>query len=182
MLALAIQWGATGLLIFWWHHLLSQQAEQIFTLERQNSQLAATAQLNYEATTRMLHAEGIWFFAVIFASGGFLIWMYLRDGRRAKSLQAFFASVTHEFKTPLTSIRLQAESLADVCVEDSYQQSLTGRLLQDVNKLEAQVDRTLELARVEGGGQLLTEKMPLRPISAKGYRVLAARIFWEITD
>jgi signal transduction histidine kinase len=80
---------------------------------------------------------------------------------RTRGLQAFFASLTHELRTPLTSIRLQAESIADGMTESAQEKIFVQRLLEDTQKLEQQVERILELARVEGGGPLFTQKIDL---------------------
>jgi signal transduction histidine kinase len=87
-----------------------------------------------------------------------LVWLYLRDQRRTNALRAFFASVTHELRTPLTSIRLQAESLAD----SGNTSPLVERLLEDTSRLEGQVEKTLELARLEGGGELDLQPLPIQ--------------------
>ena len=91
-----------------------------------------------------------------------LVWLYLRDQRRTNSLRAFFASVTHELRTPLTSIRLQAESLADA----GNASPLVERLLEDTSRLEGQVEKTLELARIEGGGELDLQPLPIHALAA----------------
>jgi signal transduction histidine kinase len=72
-------------------------------------------------------------------------------------MQAFFAAVTHELRTPLTSIRLQAEAIA----EGDQRVELARRLLEDSHRLESQIDKTLELARIEGGGRLTEQAIPL---------------------
>jgi len=74
-----------------------------------------------------------------------------------RALQAFFASVTHELRTPLTSIRLQAEAIA----EGDQRAELARRLLEDTLRLGSQIDKTLELARIEGGGPLAEQAVPL---------------------
>jgi signal transduction histidine kinase len=71
--------------------------------------------------------------------------------------------MTHELRTPLTSIRLQAESIADGLQESSDQKDLVQRLLEDTQRLELQVERVLELARVEGGGPIFTQSIQIRP-------------------
>jgi len=81
----------------------------------------------------------------------------MRESRRARGMQAFFAAVTHELRTPLTSIRLQAEAIA----EGDQRAELARRLLEDSNRLESQIDKTLELARIEGGGPLAEQSVPL---------------------
>ncbi len=114
----------------------------------------------------MVYEESSVFFVLLLGSGAVLFWIYLRDISRTRSLQAFFAGVTHEMRTPLTSIRLQTESIQESLdsKNDSRSGILLSRLMQDTLRLEAQVERTLELARVEGGGALYTQ-----PISVSAW-------------
>jgi len=97
------------------------------------------------------------FLALLLSVSALLAWFYLREARRARGMQAFFAAVTHELRTPLTSIRLQAEAIA----EGDQRAELARRLLEDSNRLESQIDKTLELARIEGGGPLAEQSVPL---------------------
>ena len=94
---------------------------------------------------------------------GVLFWLYWRDAKRTRSLQAFFASLTHELRTPLTSIRLQAESISDGLADHPEQKDFLQRLLEDSQRLELQVERVLELARVEGGGPIFTQAIQIVP-------------------
>jgi signal transduction histidine kinase len=116
----------------------------------------------------MLYWESGTFFALLLVSSGLLFWLYWRDHIRARGVQAFFASVTHELRTPLTGMRLQAESIADYIESRSldggaHLTHLTQRLLEDSMRLESQVDRTLELARVEGGGPVFAQPLQIKP-------------------
>ncbi len=138
----------------WWSRLVLSQAERISQLESNPD--------HYAKVERMVAWESGTFLLLFGATTIFLLWIYLRDHRRSRALQAFFASVTHELRTPLTSIRLQAESIADSVGPGSEQRELVNRLLEDTTRLEEQVNRTLELARVEGGGQLFREPIPLK--------------------
>jgi len=79
--------------------------------------------------------------------------------RRARGTQAFFAALTHELRTPLTSVRLQTEAIA----EGEPSPELVERLLADTHRLESQIDKTLELARLEGGGSLAEQAIRLDP-------------------
>ena len=141
----------------WWGRLVLSYSKRVSELEVHLG-LPVLSPTHYEKTQRMLLWEGATFFGLIVASSAFLFWIYRRDAKRTRSLSAFFASLTHELRTPLTSIRLQAESLA----VDSPQHDLTQRLLEDTLRLESQVDRTLELARVEGGGPVFTQTLRLQ--------------------
>ena len=44
----------------------------------------------------MLFWESLVFFALLLATTVLLFWLYWRDVKRARGLQAFFASLTHE--------------------------------------------------------------------------------------
>jgi signal transduction histidine kinase len=109
----------------------------------------------------MVTGESGTFVLLILIANGILLRFFIRDSRRSKSLQVFFASMTHELRTPLTSIKLQAEALRDI--EDNPKHTpFIHRLLEDVERLEGQVQRALELARIEGGGTLKTQPIPLK--------------------
>lgn len=148
---------------FWWGRLLLRQARQIEELQVSAGKTLVDAHAQWERTHHMVYWESSSFFALIFLSAAFIFWVYWRDMRRARSIQAFFASVTHELRTPLTSIRLQAESIAENFSESSPERALVGRLMEDTTRLEAQVERTLELARVEGGGPVFVQSLQLKP-------------------
>lgn len=147
----------------WWGTLALKQASKIEELEVAAGQMSSLAHLHWERTQRMLYSESSVFFALVLISTAFIFRIYWRDMYRAKSIQAFFASVTHELRTPLTSIRLQAESIAESLSESSPERALISRLMEDTVRLEGQVERTLELARVEGGGPVYIQELQLRP-------------------
>jgi signal transduction histidine kinase len=148
------RWVAAAVLVWlllllalagWWTVLLYRNSQRIAELQ---------LQLGQQATD----IERTRFVLVVLALSAALAWLYLREHRRARGMQAFFASVTHELRTPLTSIRLQAEAIA----EGDKRAELAQRLLEDSHRLESQIDKTLELARIEGGGPLAEQAIPLR--------------------
>jgi len=156
---------ATGLwvaLVFvmvgWWGALVYRQGDRIAELEKRAGVAAVQAETHWAKTQRMLLWESMTLLSLLLAITGALAWLYWRDSRRSRSLQAFFASVTHELKTPLTSIRLQSETIAD----HGSDPDLISRLLEDTSRLESQVERTLELARLEGGGDVLLQSLPVK--------------------
>lgn len=161
ILAILALWLVTASLLgAWWSGLVLKQSARIAELEATlGLQASERVGESLERTRRMLFWETGFFFALIVGATGVLVWAYFRDERRARGLQAFFASVTHELRTPLTSIRLQAESLAD----GQPDPEVLRRLLEDTQRLEGQVERTLELARVEGGGRVFAQSLRLRP-------------------
>jgi signal transduction histidine kinase len=155
----AIVWVLVLLtLMGWWGVVVHQQSEKIVELQRIAGVSETATEAGWHSTQRMLAWEGGTLLVLLAGLTIALAWLYVRDQRRTNSLRAFFASVTHELRTPLTSIRLQAESLADA----GNSSPLLERLLEDTSRLEAQVEKTLELSRLEGGGRLDLQPLPIR--------------------
>ncbi|HEX7416723.1 MAG TPA: HAMP domain-containing sensor histidine kinase [Steroidobacteraceae bacterium] len=158
VIALAAVWLASLLALgAWWALFALRQADRIATLERGQGLLNAAEGGQWARTHQMLWWEGGTFLVLLILLTAVLAWLYSRDHLRTRALQAFFASVTHELKTPLTSIRLQAEALA----AGGDTPTLVRRLLSDTGRLESQVESALELARLEGGGALVDQTVPL---------------------
>jgi two-component system, OmpR family, phosphate regulon sensor histidine kinase PhoR len=85
-------------------------------------------------------------------TGTILVWVFLRRERNLSELQADFVSkVSHELKTPLTSIRMFAETLklrrGDVATEDRCIEALD----RESGRLQALIDRLLVWGRMESG-------------------------------
>jgi signal transduction histidine kinase len=144
-------------LVIWWATVIERQARQLAELEALRGGSPDQAIEQWSRTRLMLMGESATSLTLLLAVSLLLAWLYFREHRRARAMQAFFASVTHELRTPLTSIRLQAEAIADG--EQSVEFAL--RLLEDSHRLESQIDKTLELARIEGGGPLREQSIPL---------------------
>jgi signal transduction histidine kinase len=116
----------------------------------------------------MMKWEGSFFFIFLVLLGVSLFWMYVRDMQKSKATQAFFASLSHELKTPLASMRLQAEVIKDLIEEEDHSHEqlsdLARRLVEDSFKLESELEKSLQLSRLEQGGPLT-----LVPISLDRY-------------
>ena len=157
--AVAVLWVVLQLaLVIWWAIVISRQAHRLAQLEALQGVAGGIASEQWSRTRLMLVGESSSFFALLLAISLLLAWLYWREHKRARAMQAFFASVTHELRTPLTSIRLQAEAIA----EGERSAELARRLLEDSHRLESQIDQTLELARIEGGGPLSEQAVPLQ--------------------
>lgn len=105
---------------------------------------------------RMAKWEGGFFIILLAVISFSLIYLYLQELKQTSSLKAFFASLTHELKTPLASMRLQAEVINDL-VEQKQTENLSAfgqRLIEDSKRLELEMDKILHLSRVEQGGTL----------------------------
>ena len=152
-----------SLLGLWWGMLLSRQNGHLQKLNEKVSEPIDLGALgdNFES---MVFWEGSFFLLVValtLVMSGLLYW---RELNRIKTMEIFFASMTHELKTPLASIRLQTEAIQESMDPTHKGQKWVDRLLQDVSRLEHQVGNTLELARLTGGGELFLEKVSLEDV------------------
>lgn len=116
----------------------------------------------------MMRWEGTFFFIFLLLLGASLFVMYFRDMRKSRAMQAFFSSLSHELKTPLASMRLQAEVIKDLIEDETHSHdqlsSLTRRLIEDTDKLESELEKSLQLSRIEQDGNLT-----LTPVSLEKY-------------
>ncbi len=155
---------------FWWGTLLLRQSARIATLSVAAGVPQSEALGELTRTQRMLQWESGFFLLLLLTLSGALFWFYWRDMQRARGTQAFFAALTHELRTPLTSVRLQSEAIA----AGEPSQELVDRLLADTHRLESQIDKTLELARIEGGGALAEQAIRLDPWLDRVLRAIVA--------
>lgn len=153
----------------WWLYLLTVFAKMIGPTE--------------DKVINMLMWEGTTFLVLLTSSAVSVAIMYWRDLRKTSALQALFASLTHELKTPLASMRLQAEVIRDLIADESHDHgqltALTTRLIQDTSKFEHELDKGLQLSRVEGQGTLTLAPVDL----ARFVKKLASKhgIILEVT-
>jgi len=152
MLVSQIVWLTLILSLFsWWGLMLRNQGLRIAELEMAtgiSSQLAST---HLEKLNRIVFWETGAMVLLVISITLYILWLFLRDARRARSVQAFFAGITHELRTPMTSIRLQAESIAEKTDPADPKHRLVDRLLEDAGQLESHLEQTLELAHIESG-------------------------------
>jgi signal transduction histidine kinase len=136
----------------WWLFLVFKLASQL-----ENANLPSVS----GNLITMVRWEGFTFFALVLTLGITVIYFFFQDHKKTKSLHAFFSSLTHELKTPLTSIKLQAEVLneftQDMDINHNDKERIsryTKRLTQDSVRLEAELEKHLQLSRLERAGKL----------------------------
>ena len=109
---------------------------------------------------RMLVYEGVSLILCLLAGGGALAYYVLREHRRNLQIRQFFAAFTHDLKTPIASLRLQAESIAEDFA-GTGEAVLAKRLLGDTLRLELQLENSLFLANLEDLARLHAEEVGL---------------------
>ena len=119
--------------------------------------------------TQMLLWEGGILIASLVGGGLALFYYARREQKRHAQVEEFFAAFTHDAKTALASLRLQAESLReDLGANPS---PLLDRLLQDTLRLQLQLENSLFLVNLPTG-RLLNEPVRI------GQIVDAMRYHW----
>jgi signal transduction histidine kinase len=92
------------------------------------------------------------FVAAIVAGGSLLLWQARRSEAEATQKTSFVANVSHEFKTPLTTIRLYSELLEQGRVRDGAQRSEYLRTIgRETQRLARLVNNALDFSRLEQG-------------------------------
>jgi signal transduction histidine kinase len=117
----------------------------------------------------MLVSEGGVLIALLIVGGAALLYNIRVESRRARQVEEFFASFTHDLKTSLASLRIQTESLRDdleSATDDFAQTSqskLLARIMSDAGRLETQLENALFLADADKSSMLL-ESVSIREL------------------
>jgi len=87
------------------------------------------------------------------STGVILLWRTVeKDLEQAERTENFVAAVTHELRTPLSSIRMHAEMLQDGWATDpAKQQEYYRRIVRETDRLSTMVERVLEKAKLASG-------------------------------
>ena len=131
----------------------------------------ATTLLEDDAASRINRYawEGGFFLLVLLAGMAILTRAIRFDADLRRRQQNFLASVSHEFKSPLASMRLSAETLM-LRAPDPDSRHLGQRLLEDGERLLRMVDNLLDTAQLEDG------RLHLQPESISVRAVVEAAV------
>ncbi|MBI2082489.1 MAG: hypothetical protein HYT76_02875 [Deltaproteobacteria bacterium] len=104
---------------------------------------------------------------------GFLLGRFSRKDRGSRQLEQmrreFVANVSHELKTPLTSIRGYAETLKNGALRDSAAaERFVNKIESNAALLQNLVEDLLKLSEIESGRmEIQTQNLPLREIATE---------------
>jgi two-component system, OmpR family, phosphate regulon sensor histidine kinase PhoR len=141
----------TVTLAVWW---LIFGLRQLDLINQSNLEGAVQLHRHYQ----MLLWEGGILIASLIGGGLALYYYARREQKRHAQVEEFFAAFTHDAKTALASLRLQAESLKEDL--GSKPSPLLDRLLQDTLRLQIQLENSLFLVKLPTG-RLLIEAVKL---------------------
>ncbi|MFZ0662415.1 MAG: HAMP domain-containing sensor histidine kinase [Acidobacteriaceae bacterium] len=114
--------------------------------------------LNWRSLMPML--IGIPFFLLLIAGLVFNTIFLVREVRRNERHDSFINAVTHELKTPITSIRLYLETLERRELSEEKRREFYGIMLEDSDRLLATVEQVLKAGEV-GQRSRTTERSPV---------------------
>jgi signal transduction histidine kinase len=134
--------------------------------------MVASAQ-EMDRTHRMFMWEGSILLAALVIGGIALIFLSYRDEKRHEQLRTFFATFSHDIKTSITRLRLQAEVLEED--SGSQQSPVLQRLIKDIARLDLQLENSLLLSTSDAQ-RLLKEKMVLSKL------IESMRLQWSELD
>lgn len=88
------------------------------------------------------------FTIILFAIFVFTIYTIFRQKRLSEIKNDFINNMTHEFKTPISSISLASQMLSDTSIKKSDQMinHLTGVIADETKRLRFQVDKVLQMS------------------------------------
>lgn len=106
--------------------------------------------MNFMRKQRAFYSEVI-FFTILVISG--VIWVFgkLESLLNLNKMQNnFLLSVTHEFKTPLTAIKLSAQTLQQRKIDDNMRAVLMQQMVNNSDRLDELLDNVLLATRIDG--------------------------------
>jgi len=120
----------------WWFKLSSGHISLLQELQPDQS-------AHWQRQQRMILWEGTSWIVLLALGGGALIVLVQKEKLRVRRIREFFASFSHEIKTSLASLRIQAEALKD---ESTGSSPILDRLIGDTVRLQVQLENSLFFA------------------------------------
>ncbi len=183
-----LQFGFLALLfvcliqVAWWItdnlYYTNEVRREVATLSATNPALAEALDDLAAASSGRVNRY-VWeggFFLLVLLAGMTILTRTIRHDRELRQRQQnFLAAVSHEFKSPLASMQLAAETLVLRSSEDDTRR-LGERILGDCERLLRMVENLLDTARLEEGRHLLArESLALRDIVEREVAAIADR-------
>lgn len=92
---------------------------------------------------------------------GYAIFVILQQKRLSELQKDFINNMTHEFKTPISSINISADVLSspEILNQPQRLRNYSAIIKQENNRLNELVEKVLQIARIEKGGFELKKEM-----------------------
>lgn len=127
------------------------------------------AQLGRERAQRLNRYawEGAFFLAVLIAAMAVVLKALREEAELRRRQEQFLAAVSHEFKSPLASLRLSVETLSLRDPAPAERAELVRRIVVELGRLERMVANTLDTSRLASGFESHPERVALDEVVAE---------------
>ncbi|MBP3829307.1 MAG: two-component sensor histidine kinase [Bacteroidaceae bacterium] len=100
------------------------------------------------------------FTVLLFVTFCFTVWLIVRQKRDTEMKNDFINNMTHEFKTPISSISLAAQMLGDksIAKSDAMLDNLSTVIVNETKRLRYQVEKVLQMSLYEKGNIRFNER------------------------
>lgn len=123
--------------ILWWMYLLVSQAK---LLSMQSGKIHILDLSKFET---MILAEGAFFLCMLFGGLGLVLRTFIQEARLRKSQIDFLSAVSHELKTPLSTIQLCLDSLKRHPLPEDSKKRYVEKAEQSVQRLHEEIENIL---------------------------------------
>lgn len=144
-----------------WAHLMIDQSREIHNLKSQwldpNASPAAikiaedVLQKELMGKYFMVAGEGIVFLGILALGVVMVRKAFKKESELIAKQKTFLHSVTHEFKSPVASMRLQLETLQKRSLSYDQQQQALANAIDDTDRLDKLIEKILMAARIDSG-------------------------------
>ncbi|MBL7778961.1 MAG: hypothetical protein JNK66_11790 [Chitinophagales bacterium] len=160
-----IVFGYIIVFALWWGYLLFSKNESVyrekvelqgimFSKSNPGEDFKSTAEYGvihskYKRQCLMILLEGSVFIVLMIAGLLRVRKVFKREIELAQQQKNFLLSITHELKSPLSTIKLSLQTLVKRKLEEEQQARMIGGSLDDLQRLEGLVDNILFAAKME---------------------------------
>ena len=108
--------------------------------------VVASIEASARSKQRMFLFEGLFFLSLLVAGSGILIYSWRTEVKYKQTRTLFLAGATHEFKTPLASLRLYTETMCREGLSENDRTRIRANMLEDMGRLDNLVNDVLALS------------------------------------
>lgn len=122
----------------WWAYLITHLTSIVYANDPR-----------LEHRVMMVLGEGMVFAILLLLGFLFTYRSYRKEIELARQQRNFLLSVTHEFKTPIASLRLMLETISKRQMPEEKRMELIQKALQDTDRLNALSENILQATRID---------------------------------
>jgi two-component system, OmpR family, phosphate regulon sensor histidine kinase PhoR len=139
----------------WWAFQLVQLNRQVIFQSVAEGETLPAGQL--QSKVLMVLGEGGVFLVLILLGAGYILKSFKSEIQRARGQQNFLLSITHELKTPISTIKLYLQTLLKRDLDESKKKVAIDTMLHENERLNSLVSKMLLAAKMDDTTFTLTK-------------------------